>query len=68
MTTLPAPVTECDGDGFGGRLVLQDLPLVIESLQPDDVPGVETMSHDIFTQQPIKSEFSRLSFVKEYRC
>lgn len=47
--------TECDGDGFGGRLVLQDLPPVIESLQPDDVPGVETMSHDIFTQQPIKN-------------
>ncbi|KAL3954482.1 hypothetical protein ACCO45_010045 [Purpureocillium lilacinum] len=56
--------TECDGDGFGGRLVLQDLPLVIESLQPDDVPGVETTSHDIFTQQPIKSEFCRLSFGK----
>ena len=37
-----------------GRLVLQDLPQGLDSMQPGDVdPTVETMVHDFFTQQPV---------------
>ncbi|OAR05965.1 hypothetical protein LLEC1_05119 [Akanthomyces lecanii] len=45
-----------DGDGaaLNGRLVLQDLATVIETLKPDDIPGIETMVYDIFTPQPVK--------------
>lgn len=36
-----------------GRLILQDLPRVIEQIQ-DIHPHIEKMSHDMFTKQPIK--------------
>lgn len=41
---------------FGGKLILQDLPVVINTLRPEDVPGAELMAYDIFTPQPAKSE------------
>ncbi|KAK0636307.1 S-adenosyl-L-methionine-dependent methyltransferase [Bombardia bombarda] len=40
---------------FGGKLILQDLPIVIDSLKPEDVPNIETMKYDIFTPQPVKN-------------
>ncbi|RDW60593.1 O-methyltransferas-like protein [Coleophoma cylindrospora] len=40
--------------GFGGRLILQDRPDVIDSLLPDDIPNIEKMPYDFFTPQPIK--------------
>jgi hypothetical protein len=43
---------------FGGKLILQDLPVVINSLKPEDIPGIEPMVYDIFTPQPVKSESS----------
>lgn len=43
---------------YGGKLVLQDLPIVINTLKPEDIPGIEPMAYDIFTPQPVKSEFS----------
>lgn len=46
--------TECPG-AFGGKLILQDLPIVIDSLKPEDIPGIEPTVHDIFTPQPVKS-------------
>lgn len=39
-----------------GRLILQDLPAVIESAPAEELrqAGIETMVHDFFTEQPIK--------------
>ncbi len=47
-----------DGDGaaLNGRLVLQDLATVIDTLKPDNVPGIETMVYDIFTPQPVQGK------------
>lgn len=42
---------------FGGKLILQDLPIVIDSLKEEDIPGIEKMAYDIFTPQPVKSEY-----------
>lgn len=42
---------------FGGKLILQDLPIVIDTLKPEEVPNIEAMAYDIFTPQPVKSEF-----------
>ncbi len=43
---------------FGGKLILQDLPIVIDTLKPEDVPNIEAMAYDIFTPQPVKSKSS----------
>ncbi|OBT79870.1 hypothetical protein VF21_01571 [Pseudogymnoascus sp. 05NY08] len=45
---------ECPG-GFGGKLILQDLPIVIDSLTPEEIPNIEPTVHDIFTPQPVKN-------------
>ena len=36
-----------------GRLVLQDLPLVISQIEKLD-DGIETMSYDFYAEQPVK--------------
>lgn len=36
-----------------GRLVLQDLPVVIDAIQKLD-PKIECMKHDFHTEQPVK--------------
>ena len=36
-----------------GRLVLQDLPAVVEQVKEIE-DGIESMAHDFFTDQPIK--------------
>lgn len=41
---------------FGGKVILQDLPIVIDSLKSEDLPGIEPTAHDIFTPQPVKSK------------
>ncbi|KAN0108916.1 S-adenosyl-L-methionine-dependent methyltransferase [Hyaloscypha variabilis] len=46
--------TECP-KFFGGKVILQDLPIVIDSLKLDDLPGIEPTAHDIFTPQPVKN-------------
>ena len=38
-----------------GRLVLQDLPVVIEQIQ-ELHPRIERMGHDFFEEQPVKGE------------
>lgn len=43
-----------------GRLVLQDLPKVIEVVQ-ELHPRVEAMAYDFFTEQPVKGQFDRPS-------
>lgn len=51
---LLAIQAECQGN-FGGKLILQDLPIVINSLKPEEVEGIEPTIYDIFTPQPVKS-------------
>lgn len=49
--------------GVSGRLILQDLPEVIESVQQHGpaLDGIELMNHDFFTEQPVQGEILRLS-------
>jgi hypothetical protein len=43
------------GDKFRGRMILQDLPSVIDSIQPGSISSrIERQSHDIFFPQPAK--------------
>ncbi|RKK83898.1 hypothetical protein BFJ71_g14724 [Fusarium oxysporum] len=44
----------CKGS-FGGKLILQDLPIVLDSLTLDEIPGIEPMPYNIFTLQPVKN-------------
>ncbi|SPO07375.1 related to O-methyltransferase B [Cephalotrichum gorgonifer] len=48
-------IKEHCGGTFGGKLILQDLPIVIDSLKPEDIPDIEPMTYDIFTPQPVKN-------------
>lgn len=52
---LIAIQTECP-NAFGGKLILQDLPIVINSLKPEEIPNIDATIHDIFTPQPVKSK------------
>ncbi|AEO63490.1 uncharacterized protein THITE_2041488 [Thermothielavioides terrestris NRRL 8126] len=40
---------------YGGKLILQDLPIVIDTLKPEDIPNIEPMAYDMFTPQPVKN-------------
>jgi hypothetical protein len=40
---------------YGGKLILQDLPIVLDTLKPEDIPNIEAMPYDIFTPQPVKN-------------
>jgi hypothetical protein len=42
-------------NGFGAKMILQDRPDVLASLTAEDIPGIEKMSYDFFTPQPVKS-------------
>lgn len=55
-------IREHCGGTFGGRLVLQDLPIVIDSLKEQQLGGIEPMKYDIFTPQPVKSTFLSFPF------
>ena len=37
-----------------GRLILQDLPVMIDKFEGKPPPGIEVMTYDFFTPQPIK--------------
>jgi hypothetical protein len=43
-----------------GRLVLQDLPVVIDAIKDLD-PKIERMNHDFHTEQPVKGTSHLLS-------
>ncbi len=43
-----------------GRLILQDLPPVIDSIQKL-APKVERQKYDLFTPQPVKGTFTRIT-------
>ncbi|ELR03729.1 hypothetical protein GMDG_06362 [Pseudogymnoascus destructans 20631-21] len=38
-----------------GKMILQDLPIVIDSLKPEEIPNIEATVHDLFTPQPVKN-------------
>ncbi|KAG4444251.1 hypothetical protein IFR05_000226 [Cadophora sp. M221] len=40
---------------FGASVILQDLPIVINTLKAEDLPGIIPTVHDIFTPQPVKN-------------
>jgi hypothetical protein len=40
--------------GLEGKLILEERPMVLDSLP--DLPGIEKLPHDFFTEQPVKSE------------
>lgn len=44
------------GESFAGETVLQDLPVVIDTLDAAALPGVTLMKYDAGTPQPVKSE------------
>lgn len=47
--------TECP-KFFGGRVILQDLPVVINTIKPENIPGIEPMAFDVFSgPNPVKS-------------
>ncbi|KAF4978070.1 hypothetical protein FZEAL_5496 [Fusarium zealandicum] len=39
---------------FDAKFILQDLPGVIDNLKPEEFPGIELMTYDAFTPQPVK--------------
>lgn len=41
--------------GYGAKMILQDRPEVIQTISPDEIPGIERMAHDFFTPQPVKN-------------
>src|SRR5690606_32538560 len=56
---LRAIKEHCGGE-FWGKVILQDLPIVIDSLKQEELPDIEPMKYDIFTPQPVKSMFAPL--------
>ncbi|KFX86642.1 hypothetical protein V495_06967 [Pseudogymnoascus sp. VKM F-4514 (FW-929)] len=52
--SLLAIQDECSGT-FGSKLILQDLPIVIDSLKPEEIPNIDATVHDLFTPQPVKN-------------
>ena len=44
-------------NGFGAKMILQDRPDVLESVPDKEIPGIEKMEHDFFTEQPVKSMY-----------
>ena len=53
-------IKEHCGGRFWGKAILQDLPIVIDSLKEEELPDIEPMKYDIFTPQPVKSTFAPL--------
>lgn len=60
-----------------GRLILQDLPSMIETARADPPEGIELMPYDFFTPQPVKGEsaamfdqklWSRISLTDHQSC
>ena len=51
---LVAIMAEC-GAGVAGRMVLQDLGEVLEGTSPVRIDGVQTMPHNFYDPQPVKS-------------
>ncbi|CAG8952449.1 hypothetical protein HYFRA_00001196, partial [Hymenoscyphus fraxineus] len=47
---------ETDGVwGCGAKMVLQDRKVVLDSISPEEAPGVVKMEYDFYTEQPVKN-------------
>ncbi|KAJ5682240.1 hypothetical protein N7462_005405 [Penicillium macrosclerotiorum] len=53
-------IREYCGGTFGSKIILQDLPTVIETLKPEELPDIEPMVYDAFTQQPVQDAIAIL--------
>jgi hypothetical protein len=42
----------------GSKLILQDRPVVLDSIPQELVLGIEKMPYDFYTEQPVKSELT----------
>ncbi|KAF4969959.1 hypothetical protein FSARC_2912 [Fusarium sarcochroum] len=52
------------GDAFDAKYILQDLPGVINSMDPKEYEGFELMTYDAFTPQPVKN--ARIYFMRRF--
>lgn len=43
--------------GSGAKMILQDRKPVLDSIAPEQIPGVEKMEYDFYTEQPVKSKY-----------
>jgi hypothetical protein len=50
--------------GFGAKMILQDLPHVLDTISPSEIAGIEKMAYDFFTPQSVKS---KLQFLLSHR-
>lgn len=47
--------TGSNGFGAGSKMILQDRPQVLDTIPRELLPGIEKMSYDFYTEQPVKS-------------
>jgi hypothetical protein len=47
-----------NGFGTGAKMILQDRPVVLDSIPEEMVPGIEKMPYDYYTPQPVKSKLA----------
>ncbi|PTD06629.1 O-methyltransferase afvC [Fusarium culmorum] len=52
------------GDAFDAKYILQDLPGVINTMDPKDYPDFELITYDAFTPQPVKN--ARIYFMRRF--
>ncbi|KAL6916601.1 hypothetical protein ACHAP8_006976 [Fusarium lateritium] len=52
------------GDAFDAKYILQDLPGVIDTMDPKEYPDFELMTYDAFTPQPVKN--ARIYFMRRF--
>ncbi|KAM0350665.1 hypothetical protein ACHAPU_003153 [Fusarium lateritium] len=52
------------GDAFDAKYILQDLPGVIETMDPKEYPSFDLMTYDAFTPQPVKN--ARVYFMRRF--
>lgn len=48
---------ECGGN-YGAKMILQDMPEVLEGKDPVKIDGVENMPHSFYDDQPVKSKLA----------
>jgi hypothetical protein len=45
-----------NGFGTGTKMILQDRPVVLDTIPQEMIPGIEKMPYDYYTPQPVKSK------------
>lgn len=54
---LVSIMKECGGN-YGAKMILQDMPEVLEGKDPVKIDGVENMPHNFYDEQPVKSKLA----------